>query len=301
MSSNIRQLLLDWTPLPFLNHMNNCYNFSLKARFIPAFRSNESISDPSLWFVFQGEKLLTTISENSPENISTCSPEQLGLQPIFSQFLGKYSSVNCFVAEVSDNIALPSRMRFKGLRSLFGTVDDDLFILAGRAIQILHWHKEHQFCGKCGTAMEARTTEMAKICPACGFVSFPRLSPAVIMSITRKDSILLARAPHFPPGMYSTLAGFVEPGETLEEAVQREVREEVNVRIGNIRYVASQPWPFPHSIMIGFSADFVSGEIEVDNDELEDAQWFSVQDLPILPSKIAIARLLIDNFILGCS
>ncbi len=301
MSSNIRQLLLDKTPLPFQNHMNNHYNFSLKARFTPAFRSDEAVSDPSYWFIFQGEKLLTTVTENSLDSICTCSPDQLGVQPIFSQFLGRYGSINCFVADVGDNVTLASSMLFKGLRSLFGTVEEDIFSLAGRAIQILHWHREHQFCGKCGSAMQNRTTELAKICPACGFVSFPRLSPAVIMSITRKDHILLARSPRFSPGMYSTLAGFVEPGETLEEAVKREVREEVNVRIGNITYVASQPWPFPHSIMIGFSADFVDGEIEIDNDEIEDAQWFSVQNLPVLPSKITIARLLIDNFVLGCS
>ena len=225
----------------------------------------------------------------------------MGLQPIYSQFLGRYGRTNCFVAEVGDTIALPSAMCFKGLRSLFGVVDEDLFSLAGRAVQILHWQREHRFCGKCGTAMENRATELAKICPACGFVSFPRLSPAVIMSITRKDSILLARAPRFPPGMYSTLAGFVEPGETLEEAVKREVREEVNVQIGNITYVASQPWPFPHSIMIGFSADYIDGEIVIDNDEIEDARWFSVRDLPVLPSKITIARLLIDNFVSACS
>lgn len=168
-------------------------------------------------------------------------------------------------------------------------------------MQILHWHKEHCFCGKCGTAMKNRKTELAKICPACEFVSFPRLSPAVIMSVTRGNQILLGRAPRFPPGMYSTLAGFVEPGETLEEAVKREVREEVNIRINNIQYVASQPWPFPHSIMIGFSASYVDGEIEIDNHELEDAKWFSVRNLPALPSKITIARLLIDNFIKSCS
>ncbi len=299
MSSNIRKLLRDETLLPFHKRMNKHYNFSLKARFTPAFRTDEAVSASSYWFIFQGEKLLTTVTENTSNSICTCSPEQLGLQPIFSQFLGRYGSTNCFVAEVGDDVTPAPSLRFKGLRSLFGTVEEDIFSLAGRAIQILHWNREHQFCGKCGTTMKNRTSELAKICPACGFVSFPRLSPAVIMSIIRKDHILLARAPRFPPGMYSTLAGFVEPGETLEEAVKREVREEVNVRIGNITYVASQPWPFPHSIMIGFSADYVDGEIEIDDDEIEDAQWFSLRNLPVLPSKITIARLLIDNFVLG--
>lgn len=281
--------------------MDDNYFFPLKARFTPGMRSDKSKSSTAFWFIFQNEKLLVNITENATDSICTSSPEQLGLAPTFSQFLGQYGAINCFVAEVRDTTLPPSSTKFKGLRSLFGRVDDDLFVLAGRAVQILHWHKEHQFCGKCGTAMENRETELAKICPACNFVSFPRLSPAVIMSVTQENHILLARSPRFPPGVYSTLAGFVEPGETLEEAVRREVREEVNVRIGNISYVASQPWPFPHSIMIGFSASYVDGEIEIDDHEIEDAQWFSVHDLPTLPSKITIARLLIDNFIKSCS
>ena len=280
--------------------MNDHPHFSLKSRFIPTFRAVESAGGPRLWFIFQGEKLLLPIGDHTAQKICTCSPEQLGLQAIYHQFLGRYGHTNCFVAEVSDAIILPQAMCFKGLRSLFGMVDEDLFSLAGRAIQILHWQREHRFCGRCGTEMHNRKTELARICPACDFVSFPRLSPAVIMSITKGHKILLARSSHFPPGMYSTLAGFVEPGETLEEAVKREVREEVNVRVGNLRYVASQPWPFPHSIMIGFTGVYIDGEIIIDNDEIEDAGWYSVEDLPLLPTKISIARLLIDNFISSC-
>lgn len=280
--------------------MNETNHFSLKTRFTPVFKAEESTSSGNLWFIFKGEKLLVKLYENGAANICTNSPEHFGMTPIFSQFLGQYGQTNCFVAEVC-NCTAPSGTKFQRLRTLFGLVDDDLFILAGRAIQILHWHKEHQFCGKCGTAMKMRKTELANICPACDFVSFPRLSPAVIMSVIKGDQILLARAPRFPTGMFSTLAGFVEPGETLEEAVIREVHEEVNIRVSNIRYIASQPWPFPHSIMIGFSASYVEGEIKVDNEELEDAGWFSVEELPLMPSKITIARLLIDKFIEGCS
>jgi NAD+ diphosphatase len=117
------------------------------------------------------------------------------------------------------------------------------------------------------------------------------------MSVVRDDHILLARAPRFPKGMYSALAGFVEPGETLEEAVAREVMEEVGVRVGQIRYLASQPWPFPHSLMIGFTTVYESGDIIIDRGELEDARWFSRKDMPLLPSPISISRLLIDNFL----
>jgi NAD+ diphosphatase len=279
--------------------MNDDYYFSLKTRFIPGHRVDESLSSTAFWFIFQGEKLLVSVADSGREDICSHSPKQLHLTPIFTQFLGRYGSINCFVAEVPEALAPPPLMQFKGLRSLFGRVDSDLFILAGRAIQVLHWHREHRFCGKCGTPMENRKTELARICPACGFVSFPRLSPAVIMSVIKKNHILLARSPRFPPGMYSTLAGFVEPGETLEEAVKREVREEVDIRLGNIRYIASQPWPFPHSIMIGFTAEYAGGEIAVDGDEIEDAGWFSVENLPTLPSKVSIARLLIDRFVGG--
>ncbi len=281
--------------------MNNEYYFSLKTRFVAGIRVDQSLPGTAFWFIFQGEKLLVDLFDNRSEAICSQSPGQLGMDPIFSQFLGRYGTIDCFVAEVPESQTAPPQMQFKGLRSLFGRVDNDHFTLAGRAVQILHWHREHRFCGKCGTAMINRKSELARICPACGFISYPRLSPAVIMSIVRKDHILLARSPRFPPGMYSTLAGFVEPGETLEEAVKREVREEVDIRLGNISYVASQPWPFPHSIMIGFTADYAGGEITIDGDEIEDAGWFSVADLPRLPSKMSIARLLIDRFVAGSS
>jgi NAD+ diphosphatase len=145
--------------------------------------------------------------------------------------------------------------------------------------------------------MVDRSAELARECPNCDLVSHPRLSPAVIMAVTRHDKILLARSPRFPEGMYSTLAGFVEPGETLEEAVSREVLEETGIEVADIRYVSSQPWPFPHSLMIGFTAIYAGGEIHIDGKEIEAAGWFTVNDLPSLPSKISIARLLIDNFI----
>jgi NAD+ diphosphatase len=270
--------------------------FSLKIPFIPCTQPDAHISSPAFWFIFRGEKLLIQ-AETQEVSICNLAPIQLDIQPIFSQYLGKYGNTDCFIAEAHDSTQTPPALEFKGLRSLFGHIENDLFTLAGRALQVLHWHREHQFCGKCGTGMIARKDELAKICPNCNFLSFPRLSPAVIMSVIRDDQILLARSPHFPKGMYSTLAGFVEPGETLEEAVKREVLEEVNITVNNIRYFASQPWPFPHSIMIGFSAEYTSGKIKTDGKEIEDAGWFSVNNLPTLPSRITIAHFLIDNFI----
>jgi NAD+ diphosphatase len=186
-------------------------------------------------------------------------------------------------------------MQLSGLRALFGAVDDALFALAGRAFQIMDWDRSHQFCGRCGTPTRHKANERARECPACGLTHYPRIAPAVMALVRRGDEILLARSPHFPPGMYSALAGFVEPGETLEQTLVREVKEEVGIDVANPRYFASQPWPFPHSLMIAFFADYAGGEIRPDPSEIEAADWFTVGRLPqALPGKISISRRLID-------
>lgn len=281
------------------NPMPQISPFAMKTRFIAGSQPSEPAAG-SWWFIFAKTRILINPNRNMSATICAKSPEQLGLDPVFSRYLGKYGDVDCFVATLDgDPPATPPDMEFRDLRSLYGEIDDDIFCLAGRAIQISHWQREQRFCGRCGTAMIDRRSELARRCPGCDFISYPRLSPAVIMSVIRGEQILLARAPRFPPAMYSTLAGFVEPGETLEEAVCREVFEEVAIVVDNVRYVASQPWPFPHSLMIGFTSTYKSGEIEIDHKELEAAGWFSRAALPALPSKISISRLLIDRFIEG--
>lgn len=184
------------------------------------------------------------------------------------------------------------------LMGLYGQVDEVTFTVAGRAVQLVEWQRTHRFCGRCGTPTEPAAGERARKCPACALLAFPRLAPAIITLIERDDgSALLARGRTFPIPMYSCLAGFVEPGETIEQAVHREVREEVGVEIDNVRYWASQPWPFPHSLMLGFNADWVSGEIEIDPVEIVDAKWFAPDDLPPIPPGISIARRLIDDWL----
>jgi len=217
--------------------------------------------------------------------------------PKQGRWFANHQRLDCFVSSLPKEFPLPGNTRLLSLRQLFGQIDDPLYILAGRAVQILNWDISHQYCGGCATPMEEKEGEIAKICPSCSAISYPRLSPAVIMTVERGDEILLGRSPHFPKGMYSTLAGFVEPGETLEQAVKREVKEEVNVQVENIRYFGSQPWPFPHSLMVGFNAKYADGEIVLDPTEIEDARWFPRDDLPKLPSRISIARRLIDNFL----
>jgi NAD+ diphosphatase len=209
-------------------------------------------------------------------------------------YLGVLGGQQCWAAELPKDADTPGGMSWEGLRALFSVLDDAHFALAGRALQLLDWDRTHQFCGRCGARTEAHAEERVRVCPACKLSAYPRVAPAVMALIKRGKQLLLARGPHFPPGMYSALAGFVEPGESLEQCVAREVHEEVGVRVSNTRYFASQSWPFPHSLMIAFVCDWVSGEIKPQAGEIEEANWFEVLQLPKLPSKISIARKLID-------
>lgn len=184
------------------------------------------------------------------------------------------------------------------VRSLLGALTPVGFDLLGRCMQVLEWAQTHRFCGRCGGAMQAHARgERARICPPCGSSVYPRINPCVIAIISRGDELLLAQATRFTNGMYSALAGFMEAGESAEQTLIREVREEVGVEIANIRYHASQSWPFSSSLMLGFFADYVSGEIVCQEDEIADAQFFHYQQLPLVPPKGSIARSLIDHFI----
>ena len=266
-------------------------------------------SSEAHWFVFRGDKLLVELGP--PERPS--DDPRFRLRPAWARlpllrrhdslyertlrvlYLGRLGGVDCFAAELSPEAEVPAGMVWEGLRPLFSVLDDDHFALAGRALQLLEWDRNHQFCGRCGTPTTAARDERVRVCPACKLSAYPRVAPAVMALVRKERQVLLARSPHFPPGMYSALAGFVEPGESLEQCLAREVAEEVGVRVSRSRYVASQPWPFPHSLMIAFVCEWQSGEIRPQAGEIEDAKWFEVLQLPKLPSKISIARRLIDG------
>jgi NAD+ diphosphatase len=265
------------------------------------------------WFVFRGDQLLVELGppdprpSDDPRVKSRPSWAKLPLQKNHNWlggsasrtlYLGRLGGVDCWAAELPKDAAAPAPgQSWEGLRTLFTVLDDAHFALAGRALQLVDWDRTHQFCGRCGTPTEAKRDERARVCPACRQVAYPRVAPATMMLVKRGSELLLGRSPHFPPGMYSALAGFVEPGESLEQCVAREVAEEVGVRVNNIRYFASQSWPFPHSLMIAFVCDWVSGEIRPQEGEIEAANWFEVLQLPKLPSKISIARRLIDSVV----
>jgi NAD+ diphosphatase len=210
------------------------------------------------------------------------------------QYLGVLNGTGCYACEVAAGAAPPEGMTWTGLRGLFGLVDDALFALAGRAVQVMDWDRSHQYCGRCGTPTAVKAGERARECPSCGQTHYPRIAPAVMALVRKGDRLLLARSPHFPPGMHSALAGFVEPGESLEQCLHREVREEVGIEVSNLRYFSSQPWPFPHSLMIAFNCDYAGGEIVPEPGEIESAAWFGLDELPVLPNRISIARRLID-------
>ncbi|HWS76701.1 MAG TPA: NAD(+) diphosphatase, partial [Quisquiliibacterium sp.] len=191
--------------------------------------------------------------------------------------------------------SLPEGLRAAGLRNWFGVLDDETLSIAMRAVQVLEWDRTHRFCGACGTPTEQVGHERAKRCPACGLVSYPRISPAMMVLVTRGRELLLGRGVTFPPGRYSALAGFVEAGESIEESVAREVHEEVGIEVRDLRYFGSQSWPFPNSLMIAFRAEYAAGELQPDPAELADAQWFAPEALPQLPPRLSIARALIDS------
>lgn len=265
--------------------------------FIPSIAPPALQTEPAWWFAFVGNKLLVHPKGTVNQIPLLVSLAEIGLVPIRTQYLGTLDRRPCYSAELAQEAIASSNMTWRGLRELYGTLDEDLFMLGGRAIQIVEWDRTHQYCGHCATPTTQLPHERAKRCPKCGLVNYPRLSPAIIVLVWRGEELLLARAHRFPPGMYSVLAGFVEPGESLEETVVREVREEVGIEVKNIRYFGSQPWPFPNSLMIGFTATYGSGDIALEPQELVDAAWFSKHNLPQLPPQLSIARKLIDWFI----
>ena len=271
--------------------------------FVPGIKTPEWTS-LARWYLYQDERLVLDERTGSlalPLARDVCA---LGIAPVRTQYLGRLTDaepIECFSGEIDSNATLPQGYSTHELRSLFEIFPDYEIALAGRAKQIAHWDRDHQYCGRCATPTASLESERARRCPACGLTSYPRISPAIIVAVTRQSDdgarILLARNHRFPAGRYSVVAGFVEPGETLEDCVRREVAEETGIAVDNIRYFSSQPWPFPNSLMVGFTAEYAGGDFAFEADEIADAQWFAAHALPLMPPKISIARQLIDAFV----
>ncbi len=269
----------------------------MSSAFAPGVALPSAIALDALWFLVAAGGVLVLPGDGGPRVPSGHELPAALRQPGTAHYLGALDGRPCLAAWLDDGAPLPRGGALRPLRSLFGDLDTDLFAVAGRAVQIVDWDRNHRFCGRCATPTERQRDERARRCPACGLSAYPRLAPAVITLVRRAGQILLARGVGFPAGLYSILAGFVDPGESLEEAVVREIREEVGIEVANVRYFGSQPWPYPHSLMVGFTADHAGGELRPDRREIEEAAWFAPDALPTIPSAVSISRRLIEAWL----
>lgn len=277
-------------------------NRSIYNRYSPSFVPETTENGKPVWFfVFNSEEVLINTTNNTFNVPVKTTIEDLKLRVLAKYYLGKLDGCDCYCLETDDKTTVPEGMLFKKFRSLLGRIDEEIFMLAGRAYQILNWDKKNQYCGSCGSENEMKHDERAKICPKCSNIIYPKISPAVIVAIIKDNEILLAHAKYFKENLYSLIAGFVEPGETFEDCVQREVFEEVGIKVKNLKYFGSQPWPFPDSLMVGFTAEYESGKISVDGNEITSAGWYTKESLPDVPNNSSIAGKIINWFCKHCS
>jgi NAD+ diphosphatase len=211
-------------------------------------------------------------------------------------YLGTLGGVPCLACEVGREAAVPPGLRALGLRALFGQLDDAAYGLAGYAAQLLYWQRTSRYCPACGGPTEAAAGDWGRRCAACGHTRYPSVSPAILALVHDGDRVLLAHKPGWGK-RYSILAGFVEPGESLEECVRREVHEEAGVAVTDLVYAGSQPWPYPSQLMIGYTARYAGGALRIDDKELDDAAWFHFDALPELPPPLSLSRQIIDAWV----
>lgn len=243
------------------------------------------------WFILAGDRLLL-----SDHNMGI--PDDIPFELQREIYLGTLENRHLFAGEAMNVDQIPKGWLWINLRTLYGVISDEHYAIAGRAMQLINWDRIHKYCGCCGKETFIRETERCRECPSCGHLAYPKLAPAVLALVKKENKILLARSPHFPEKFYSVLAGYVDPGETLEQCIHREVYEEVGLAVKNICYFGSQPWPFSQSLMIAFTCDWQAGEISIDQSELTHADWFDRTNLPQLPPLLSISRMLIDSYFL---
>ena len=259
----------------------------------------EKDSEESKFFVINNDSLLIFSNEQFIRPISSDELKWSGLEVNEKHFLGFLNEDACYVISVEKDNCVLENYEFINLRGLFGRIPDELFGVISRGLQIITWSKTNKFCGVCGSPLKEEKHERAMKCTNCDADPvYPRISPCVITLIHKENKVLLAHNVNFPENFYSTLAGFIEPGESAEEALKREVMEEIGVEVDNINYFESQAWPFPSQLMLGYFAEYKSGQITPDNIEIDQADWFDINNLPnVPPSNISISGKLIEAYI----
>jgi NAD+ diphosphatase len=270
---------------------------TMSSDFLPSVLSSDPQASDALWFVYSGYRLLVKISGNAVAVPDSREINALGVSLQHPLHLGSFRGRSCYAAAVSAPGGSLSEAAFLELRSLFERLERGIYEVALFGVHLLEWDKNSRYCGRCGGELKSRSDIRAKECGKCSRLEFPRISPAIIVLVEKENALLLARSSRFPGAFFSVLAGFVEPGESLEEAVRREVKEETGILVKDIAYFGSQPWPFPDSLMIGFTATYASGDIRIDGEEIVEAGWYRSDNLPQIPGKLSIARQLIDWFL----
>jgi NAD+ diphosphatase len=258
---------------------------------------NSILKHQTFWFIIQRNEFLL---------LNNTLPNELDIASLSTHFirrfrLGAFQGSEYRCAELPQDLKINEEFNVVPVRQALSLFSTEQFGIGVKAYSVINWDKNHQFCGRCGTPTVHPGKNFERICPACKISFFPRISPSIIVLIHKKDQLVMARSPHFLPGVYGLIAGFVEIGESLEEAVHREVEEEVGLQIKNLNYFGSQPWPFPDSLMVAFTAEYAAGEIKIDQDEIEEAGWYNYDNLPGRPSTaVSIASRLLDSFINEC-
>jgi NAD+ diphosphatase len=261
------------------------------------FLRDARLSEP-LVLAFSGDRLLLErTQDDAGVGLPTVSDlESLGITGRFPMDLGEVDGIPVEAWDVPELPELADGWCLEGVRSLFGIVDERLFAVMGRGAHLIHWRRTSEHCGDCGAITELAGSEFALRCPSCGLSQFPHISPSVVVLIEDGSRCLLTHESEFQTGLFTCLAGFVEPGETLEQAIHREVHEEAGLDVSDLRYFGSQPWPYPDGLMVGFHARYAGGELRKRDGELKEARWFDVSELPLLPGSFSLARQLIDDF-----
>ncbi|MDR1626864.1 MAG: NAD(+) diphosphatase [Spirochaetia bacterium] len=268
--------------------------------FTPRHDVSKNFLHEGYWFLFYKDRLVTLPAGGAavgiPRSEGRPDPGLEALKTLADRalYIGDLDGTPCYAGNLPGESGVPQPYKLEALRPLHGRLPQDPMRAARFAAHLMHWDRNTRFCGACGCPTGDQRGERAKLCPSCKTLFYPRIAPAVIVAVLDGKKILLAHNKRFAAPVYSLIAGFIEIGETAEQCIEREIMEEVGLKVKNIRYFSSQPWPFPDSLMLGFTAEYAGGEVRADGDELLDAGWFRPPDMPVLPAGDSIARKIIN-------